>query len=36
MKMESKVVFVTGTAAGFKSSGPSIGSAIVFKIASEG
>ena len=36
MKMENKVALVTGAALGYKSGGPSIGSAIAFKFASEG
>lgn len=36
MKLENKVALVTGAALGYKSGGPSIGSAIAFKFASEG
>ncbi len=36
MKMQNKVALVTGGALGYKSGGPSIGSAIAFKFASEG
>ena len=36
MKMQNKVALVTGAALGFKAGGPSIGSAIAFKLASEG
>jgi NAD(P)-dependent dehydrogenase (short-subunit alcohol dehydrogenase family) len=36
MKMKGKVALVTGAALGFKHGGPSIGSAIAFKLASEG
>ncbi len=36
MKMKNKVALVTGAALGFKNGGPSIGSAISFKLASEG
>jgi NAD(P)-dependent dehydrogenase (short-subunit alcohol dehydrogenase family) len=36
MKLENKVALVTGAAVGFKDGGPSIGSAIAFKLASEG
>ena len=36
MKMQNKVALVTGAALGFKDGGPSIGSAIAFKLASEG
>jgi len=34
--MQNKVALVTGAALGYKSGGPSIGSAIAFKLASEG
>jgi NAD(P)-dependent dehydrogenase (short-subunit alcohol dehydrogenase family) len=36
MKMQDKVALVTGAALGYKDGGPSIGSAIAFKLASEG
>lgn len=36
MKMQGKVAIVTGAALGYKEGGPSIGSAIAFKLASEG
>lgn len=36
MKMQNKVALVTGAALGYKYGGPSIGSAIAFKLASEG
>ncbi len=36
MKMHDKVALVTGAALGFKHGGPSIGSAIAFKLADEG
>jgi len=36
MKMQDKVAIVTGAALGYKDGGPSIGSAIAFKFASEG
>jgi NAD(P)-dependent dehydrogenase (short-subunit alcohol dehydrogenase family) len=36
MKMQEKVVLVTGAALGYSDGGPSIGSAIAFKLASEG
>jgi len=36
VKMQDKVALVTGAALGFKAGGPSIGSAIAFKLASEG
>ncbi|MGC9781184.1 MAG: SDR family oxidoreductase [Candidatus Heimdallarchaeota archaeon] len=36
MKMQNKVALITGAALGFKEGGPSIGSAIAFKFASEG
>jgi NAD(P)-dependent dehydrogenase (short-subunit alcohol dehydrogenase family) len=36
MKMEDKVVLVTGAALGYKSGGPSIGSTIALKLAEEG
>lgn len=36
MKMQNKVALVTGAALGYKNGGPSIGSAIAFKFASEG
>lgn len=36
MKMQGKVALVTGAALGYKNGGPSIGSAIAFKLASEG
>jgi len=36
MKMKNKVALVTGAALGFKDGGPSIGSAIAFKLAGEG
>jgi NAD(P)-dependent dehydrogenase (short-subunit alcohol dehydrogenase family) len=36
MKMRGKVALVTGAALGYKAGGPSIGSAIAFKLASEG
>jgi NAD(P)-dependent dehydrogenase (short-subunit alcohol dehydrogenase family) len=36
MKMRDRVALVTGAALGFKRGGPSIGSAIAFKLASEG
>lgn len=36
MKMENEVALVTGAALGYKSGGPSVGSAIAFKFASEG
>ncbi len=36
MKMQDKVALVTGAAPGYKLGGPSIGSAIAFKLASEG
>ena len=36
MKMQNKVALITGAALGFKDGGPSIGSAIAFKLASEG
>ena len=36
MKMQDKVALVTGAALGYKAGGPSVGSAIAFKLASEG
>jgi NAD(P)-dependent dehydrogenase (short-subunit alcohol dehydrogenase family) len=36
MKMPGKVALVTGAALGYRSGGPSIGSAIAFKLAAEG
>ena len=36
MKLSNKIALVTGAALGFKDGGPSIGSAIAFKLASEG
>lgn len=36
MRMENKVALVTGAAMGYRSGGPSIGSAIALKLASEG
>ena len=36
MKLRGKVALVTGAAVGYKSGGPSIGSAIAFRFASEG
>ena len=36
MKLRNKVALITGAALGFKEGGPSIGSAIAFKLASEG
>ena len=36
MKLKDKVALVTGAALGYKEGGPSIGSAIAFKFASEG
>ena len=36
MKLLNKIALVTGAALGFKDGGPSIGSAIAFKLASEG
>lgn len=36
MKMQNKVALVTGAALGYRDGGPSIGSAIAFKLASEG
>jgi len=36
MKLRNKVALVTGAALGYKDGGPSIGSAIAFKLASEG
>ena len=36
MKMKNKIALVTGAALGYKNGGPSIGSAIAFKFASEG
>lgn len=36
MRMQNKVALVTGAALGYKNGGPSIGSAIAFKLASEG
>jgi len=36
VKLENKVALVSGAALGYKSGGPSIGSAIAFKFASEG
>jgi NAD(P)-dependent dehydrogenase (short-subunit alcohol dehydrogenase family) len=36
MKMQDKVALVTGAALGYRRGGPSIGSAIAFKLASEG
>ena len=36
MKMENKIALVTGAALGHKNGGPSIGSAVAFKFASEG
>ncbi len=36
MKLKNKVALVTGAARGFKDGGPSIGSAIALKFASEG
>lgn len=36
MKMQNKVALVTGAALGYRNGGPSIGSAIAFKLASEG
>ncbi|MFQ6088319.1 MAG: SDR family NAD(P)-dependent oxidoreductase [Candidatus Methanofastidiosia archaeon] len=35
MKMQNKIALVTGAALGYKNGGPSIGSAIAFKLASE-
>jgi len=34
MKLRNKVALVTGAALGYKDGGPSIGSAIAFKLAS--
>ena len=36
MKSRNKVALVTGAALGYRSGGPSIGSAIAFRLASEG
>ncbi|MGD8624011.1 MAG: SDR family oxidoreductase [Anaerolineae bacterium] len=36
MKMQDKVALITGAALGFKAGGPSIGSAIAFRLAEEG
>ena len=36
MKLRNKVALVTGAALGYKRGGPSIGSAIAFKLAAEG
>ena len=36
MKMQNKIALVTGAALGYRYGGPSIGSAIAFKLASEG
>lgn len=36
MKLQNKVALITGAALGFKDGGPSIGSAIALKLASEG
>ena len=36
MKLQNKVALITGAALGFKDGGPSIGSAIGLKLASEG
>ena len=36
MKMQNRIALVTGAALGYKKGGPSIGSAIAFKLASEG
>jgi NAD(P)-dependent dehydrogenase (short-subunit alcohol dehydrogenase family) len=36
MKMQGKVALVTGAALGYRSGGPSIGSAIAFRLAAEG
>jgi NAD(P)-dependent dehydrogenase (short-subunit alcohol dehydrogenase family) len=36
MKLKNKVALITGAAVGYKEGGPSIGSAIAFKFASEG
>ena len=36
MRMQNKVALVTGAALGYKSGGPSIGSEIAIKLASEG
>lgn len=36
MKMQNKIALVTGAALGYKNGGPSMGSAIAFKLASEG
>jgi len=36
MKLENKIALVTGAAVGYKEGGPTIGSAIAFKLASEG
>ena len=36
MKMHGKIALITGAALGFKAGGPSIGSAIAFKLAEEG
>ena len=36
MKMQNKTALVTGAALGYKNGGPSIGSAIAFKLAAEG
>ncbi|MFX1263643.1 MAG: SDR family NAD(P)-dependent oxidoreductase, partial [Promethearchaeota archaeon] len=36
MKLDKKVALVTGAALGFKNGGPSIGSSIAFRFASEG
>ena len=36
MKLTNKVALITGAALGYKTGGPSIGSAIAFKFASEG
>lgn len=36
MKLKNKVALITGAALGYKAGGPSIGSAIAFKLASEG
>ena len=36
MKLQDKVALITGAALGFKDGGPSIGSAIAFKFATEG
>ena len=36
MKMKDKIAIVTGSALGYKTGGPSIGSSIAFKLADEG